>query len=64
VCRTITRRPPEPPKNHERRDVDLTADGVALLGAWCGELGRPEDKRLVLPGDTRSGYLVPTTILV
>ena len=51
------------PKNHERRDVDLTADLVALLGAWWGELGRPTDEKLVFPGDTRSGYLVPTTIL-
>jgi hypothetical protein len=64
VRRTITDGHLSLPKNHERRDVDLTADGVALLGAWCGELGRPEDKRLVLPGDTRSGYLVPTPILV
>lgn len=28
------------PKNHERRDVDLTGDVVELLGAWWGELGR------------------------
>ena len=63
VRRTITDGHLSLPKNHERRDVDLTADVVALLGAWWGELRRPEDETLVLPGDTRSGYLVPTTIL-
>lgn len=63
VRRTITDGHLSLPKNHERRDVDLTADVVALLGAWWGELGRPGDERLVLPGDTPSGYLVPTTIL-
>lgn len=51
------------PKNHERRDVDLTADLVELLGAWWGELGRPDDERLVFPGETTSGYLSPTTVL-
>lgn len=63
VRRTITDGHLGLPKNHERRDVDLTADLVALLGAWWGELGRPTDEKLVFPGDTRSGYLVPTTIL-
>lgn len=63
VRRTITDGHLSLPKNHERRDVDLTADVVALLGAWWGELGRPGDERLVLPADTRSGYLAPTTIL-
>lgn len=63
VRRTITDGHLSLPKNHERRDVDLTADIVALLGAWWGELGRPGDERLVLPADTRSGYLVPTTLL-
>lgn len=51
------------PKNHERRDVDLTGDVVILLGSWWGELARPGDETLVFPADTRSGYLVPTTIL-
>jgi integrase len=63
VRRTITDGHLSLPKNHERRDVDLTADVVALLGPWWGELGRPGDEWLVLPGETRSGYLVPTTIL-
>jgi integrase len=51
------------PKNHERRDVDLTPDLVELLGRWWGELGRPDDDRLVFPGETPSGYLSPTTVL-
>jgi integrase len=51
------------PKNHERRDVDLTADVVELLGEWWGELGRPDDAKLVLPGETPSGYLRPETVL-
>jgi integrase len=51
------------PKNHERRDVDLTADLVELLGEWWGELGRPDDDRLVFPGETASGHLDPTTVL-
>jgi integrase len=63
VRRTLTDGHLSPPKNHERRDVDLTADLVALLGAWWGELGKPGDDTLVLPGDTRTGYLVPSTIL-
>lgn len=63
VRRTITDGHLSLPKNRERRDVDLTADVVALLGGWWGELGRPGDERLVLPGDTRSGNLVPATIL-
>jgi integrase len=51
------------PKNHERRDVDLTEDLVELLGAWWGELGKPDDSTLVFPGETPSGYLSATTVL-
>jgi integrase len=51
------------PKNHERRDVDLTEDVVKLLGRWWGECGSPSDEFLVFPGDTESGYIVPTTVL-
>jgi integrase len=51
------------PKNHERRDVDLTPDLVELLGRWWGELGRPKDDCLVFPGETPSGYLSATTLL-
>jgi integrase len=50
------------PKNHERRDVDLTADVVELLGAWWGECERPLDGVLVFPADA-GGYLTPSTIL-
>jgi integrase len=63
VRRTYTGGHLTTPKNHERRDVDLTADLIDLLGAWWGELGRPEDDRLVVPGETPSGYLDPTTVL-
>ncbi len=49
------------PKNHERRDVDLTRDVVELLGRWWGECGRPGDDALVFPGD--GGHLAGTTVL-
>ncbi len=51
------------PKNHERRDVDLTPEVVDMLGAWWGELGSPGDDQLVFPGGGRDGYLVNGTIL-
>jgi integrase len=51
------------PKNHERRDVDLIADVVELLGRWWGECGRPGDGHLVFPGEGRDGHLVNGTIL-
>jgi integrase len=63
VRRTYTDGQLGTPKNHERRDVDLTADLVEALGAWWGELGRPDDSTLVFPGETPSGYLQPTTVL-
>jgi integrase len=52
------------PKNHERRDVDLTPDVVALLGTWWGECGKPDDDRcLVFPGDGRTGHIAPSTLV-
>ncbi len=63
VRRTCTDGIVHEPKNHERRDVDLTPEVVALLGAWWGELARPADDHLVFPGDGRDGYLVNGTIL-
>jgi integrase len=52
------------PKNHERRDVDLTPEVVELLGSWWGECGRPaESETLVFPGATRSGYLSSSSLL-
>jgi integrase len=36
---------------------------VELLGAWWGALGRPDDEKLVFPGETPDGYLNPTTVL-
>jgi integrase len=51
------------PKNHERRDVDLTGDLVETLRQWWGECWKPADDCLVFPGETTSGYLCPTTVL-
>jgi integrase len=52
------------PKNHERRDVDLTNDLVELLGRWWGECGRPADSAaLVFPGESRSGHLSGSNLL-
>lgn len=51
------------PKNHERRDVDITRDVVDLIGEWWGELGQPDDTALVFPGETASGYMNPQVIL-
>lgn len=51
------------PKGREQRAVDLTADLVESLGAWWGELGRPDDDTLVFPGETPSGYLNPQVVL-
>jgi integrase len=63
VRRTYTDGHLSVPKNHERRDVDLTGDLVETLGAWWGECGKPADECLVFPGETISGYLCPTTVL-
>lgn len=63
VRRTCTSGFVQPPKNHERRDVDVTPAVVDMLGQWWGELGSPADDKLVFPGDGRDGYLVTTTIL-
>ncbi len=51
------------PKNHERRDVDITRDLVDLLGGWWGESDATADSELVFPGDGRDGFLVSSTIL-
>lgn len=52
------------PKNHERRDVDLTREVVELLGSWWGECGRPaESDVVVFPGATKSGYLSSSALL-
>jgi integrase len=51
------------PKNHEKREVFVTPDVVELLGCWWGECGHPSDDALVLPGDTKTGYLNPQVIL-
>ena len=51
------------PKNHERRDVDLTPEVVELLGWWWGECGRPGDACIVFSAGSKSGYLSPTAIV-
>jgi integrase len=52
------------PKNHERRDVDLTADVVDMLGAWWGECGCPAAGDVLLfPGEGRSGHIAPSTLI-
>jgi integrase len=52
------------PKNHERRDVDLTGDLVELLGWWWGECGRPDDGQiLVFPGESSRGHLTGSNLL-
>ena len=51
------------PKNHERRDVDITPDLVETLGSWWGECGKPDDALLVFPSDGAKPHLAPTTIL-
>src|SRR2546425_382311 len=51
------------PKNHEQRDVDLTADVVKLLGTWWGELGELGEVALVFPGETRSGFINAQVVL-
>ena len=63
VCRTYTAGHLGTPKNHERRDVDLTSDLVDRLGSWWGELGRPGDDKLVFPGESGAEYLTPPTLL-
>jgi integrase len=52
------------PKNHERRDVDLTHDLVQLLGWWWGECGHTTDSAvLVFPGESQSGHLSGSNLL-
>jgi integrase len=52
------------PKNHERRDVDLTNDLVELLGWWWGECGRPtESATVIFPGESTRGHLAASNLL-
>lgn len=63
VRRTFTDGNLGAPKNHEKREVFVTPDVVDLLGSWWGDCGKPADELLVLPGDTKTGYLNPQVIL-
>jgi integrase len=40
-----------------------TEDVVDLLGLSWGECGKPADDKLVVPGETKTGYLNPQVIL-
>jgi integrase len=51
------------PENHEKREVFVTEDIVDRLGSWWGDCGKPGDERLVLPGETKTGYLNPQLVL-
>lgn len=53
--------PTKPPKSGQKREVHVTEDLLGPLAAWWGELGKPGDETLVLPGPT--GYLAPRSLL-
>ncbi len=63
VRRSITDTHLSLPKNHERRDVDLTTDVVALLADWRSQLAHPALPTLVFPGGTKSGHLGPSKLV-
>jgi integrase len=63
VRRSFTAGALSSPKNHERRDVDLTRDLVELLGEWWGACGKPYGSTLVFPGETASGHLSGSNLL-
>ena len=64
VRRTVTDGHLGTPKNHERRDVDLTPDVVELLGRWWGLVGTPTSSEAwVFPGEARHGVMSPPTIV-
>lgn len=63
VRRTYTDGALGTPKNHEKREAFVPDEVVALLGEWWGELGRPDDETLVLPGETKTGYMNAQVIL-
>lgn len=52
------------PKNHERRDVDLTDEVVELLAEWWATSDKPTDNAaLLFPGEGQRGFLSGSTIL-
>ena len=63
VRRSITDTHLSLPKNHERRDVDLTTDVVALLADWRSQLAHPALPTLVFLGGTKSGHLGPSKLV-
>ena len=63
VRRSVTGGQEGVPKNHERRDVDLTPDLVEHLGQWWGDCGRPGDDALVFPGESSGGFFSASNLL-
>ena len=64
VRRSITGGELGTPKNHERRDVDVTADAVDLLGQWWSAVGSPDaSDAWVFPGVARRGVVSPPTVV-
>ncbi len=63
VRRSVTGGHEGVPKNHERRDVDLTPDLVEHLGQWWGDCGRPGDDALVFPGESSGGFFSASNLL-
>jgi len=63
VRRTYTDGELGTPKNHEKREVFVPDEVVELLGEWWGECGRPPDETLVLPGETKTGYMNGQVVL-
>ena len=51
------------PKSGKDRTIAVTDEVVDLLGEWWGELGNPADDTLVLPGDTKTGFINPQVVL-
>jgi integrase len=63
VRRTYTDGELGTPKNHEKREVFVPDEVVDLLGEWWGECGKPPDETLVLPGETKTGYMNGQVVL-
>jgi integrase len=64
VRQSYTDRYLDTPKNHERRDVDLTDEVVELLAEWWAVCGRPADNTtLVFAGEGAHGFISGSTIL-
>ncbi len=63
IRRTFTEGAIGTPKSGKARRIEIADEVVDLLGAWWGDIGKPADDTLVLPGDTKTGYLNPQVVL-